>query len=178
MKKVLLILSLLIVIGGGLLFALKGKSSYSPEKYSLEVLPADKPFGVGSTLRFTLPDQFGKSHSLSPDTRAIAFAFSKKAGHVIRSAMQKAPADFLQRHHAVLIADISGMPTVIQNLFALPDLRKSHYTMLLIYDKKMAQRLKEGQDGEQVVVMHLQNGKVISIEHTDSPEKLLELLSK
>jgi hypothetical protein len=178
MKKILLILSLLIVIGGGLLFALKGKSSYEPGKYSLKVLPADKPFGIGSSLAFTLPDQFGKSHTLSPDTRTIAFAFSKKAGHIIRSAMEKAPAGFLQKHHAVLIADISGMPTVIQNLFALPDLRKSDYTMLLIYDKKMARRLKQGQNGDEVVVMRLDHGKVKAIEHADSPEKLLKLLSR
>ncbi|ADV46043.1 hypothetical protein [Nitratifractor salsuginis] len=178
MKKILLILSLLIVVGGGLLFALKGKSSYEPEKYSLQVSPEGKPFGVGSTLAFTLPDQFGKSHSLSPDTRTVAFAFSKKAGHIIRSAMQKAPAGFLQRHHAVLIADISGMPTVIQNLFALPDLRKSHYSMLLIYDKNMAKRLEQSENAEQVVVMHLDHGKVSSIEHAESPEKLLKLLSK
>ena len=76
----------------------------------------------------------------------------------------------------VLVADISGMPTVIQNMFALPDLRKSDYSMLLIYDKNMAKRLKEGQATDKVIVMHLQNGKVTKVEHADSPEALTRLL--
>jgi len=178
MKKVLLILSLLIVVFGGALFALKGKSQYEPEKYSLEIRPADKPFGIGSTLSYRLPDQFGKTHDSSDETRTIAFAFSKNAGHILRNTMEKKPAGYLQKHHAVLIADISGMPTVIQNLFALPDLRKSSYTMLLIYDKAMAQRLKEGRKAADVVVMHLHNGKVTTIEEADSPEKLTVLLKR
>ena len=178
MKKVLLILSLLIVASGGVLYALKGKSQYEPGKYSLEIRPADRPFGVGSTLSYRLPDQFGKAHRSSPETRTIAFAFSKNAGHILRSTMQGKPAGYLQKHRAVLIADISGMPTVIQNMFALPDLRKSAYPMLLIYDKEMAQRLKEGREGSQVVVMRLEKGKVVAIEQADSPEKLTALLER
>ena len=178
MKKVLLILSLLIVVSGGVLYALKGKSQYEPEKYSLQIRPADRAFGVGSTMAYRLPDQFGKAHDSSDETRTIAFAFSKNAGHILRNMMEKKPAGYLQKHRAVLIADISGMPTVIQNLFALPDLRKSSYTMLLIYDKAMAQRLKEGRKASDVVVMHLHNGKVTAIEEADSPEKLTALLER
>ncbi len=178
MKKVLLILSLLIVASGGALYALKGKSQYEPGKYSLEIRPADRPFGVGSTLSYRLPDQFGKAHRSSPETQTIAFAFSKNAGHILRSTMEDKPAGYLQKHRAVLIADISGMPTVIQNMFALPDLRKSAYPMLLIYDKEMARRLKEGREGSRVVVMRLQKGKVVAIEQADSPKKLTALLER
>ena len=178
MKKVLLILSLLLLVAAGTLYALKGKSTYDPAKYSLEVTPADKPFGVGSTISFTLPDQFGESHTLSPETRTMVFAFTKATGHIIKAAMVDKPNGYLEERKAVIVADISGMPTVIQNMFALPDLRKSNYSMLLIYDKKMAQRLKKGQATDKVIVMRLENGKVTAIEHADSPEALNKLLGK
>jgi len=176
MKKILLILSVLLLLGAGALFLLKGKSSYDPAKYSLEITPADKPFGVGSSISYTLPDQFGKSHRSSPETRTLVFAFTKATGHIIKSAMADKPKGFLAERRAVIIADISKMPTVIQNMFALPDLRKSNYEMLLIYDGKMAERLKKGQATDKVIVMRLENGKVTKIEHADTPEALLKLL--
>jgi hypothetical protein len=176
MKKVLLILSILLLVAAGTLYALKGKSSYDPAKYSLSVEPADKPFGVGSTIAFTLPDQFGKAHTLSPETKIMVFAFTKATGHIIKAAMADKPKGYLEERKAVIVADISGMPTMIQNMFALPDLRKSNYEMLLIYDKNMAKRLKEGQATDKVIVMHLQNGKVTKVEHADSPEALNKLL--
>jgi hypothetical protein len=178
MKKVFLILSLLLLAAAGTLYALKGKSDYDPAKYSLEITPADKPFGVGSAVSYTLPDQFGRSHRSSSGTRTLVFAFTKATGHIIKAAMADKPKGFLEERKAVIVADISGMPTMIQNMFALPDLRKSNYSMLLIYDKKMARRLKEGQATDKVIVMRLENGKVTKIEHADSPDVLLSLLEK
>jgi hypothetical protein len=178
MKKFLLVLSLLLLIAAGALYALKGKSSYDPAKYSLSVQPADKPFGVGSTVAFTLPDQFGKAHTLSPETKTMAFAFTKATGHIIKAAMADKPRGYLEKRKAVIVADISGMPTVIQNMFALPDLRKSDYEMMLIYDKRMARRLKEGQATDKVIVVRLEKGKVTKVEHADSPEALIRLLDK
>jgi hypothetical protein len=178
MKKFLLILSLLLLIAAGALYLFKGKSSYDPAKYSLSVQPADKPFGVGSTIAFTLPDQFGKPHTLSPETRTMVFAFTKATGHIIKTAMADKPEGYLEERKAVIVADISGMPTVIQNMFALPDLRKSNYAMLLIYDKNMAKRLKEGQATDKVIVMRLEQGKVTKVEHADSPEALIKLLDQ
>ncbi|WP_456391911.1 hypothetical protein [Nitratifractor sp.] len=178
MKKIFLILSLILLLAAGALYFLKGKSAYDPAKYSLEIRPADKPFGIGSEISFVLPDQFGKSHSLSPETRTMIFAFTKETGHLIKTAMAQQSKGFLQEHKAVIVADISAMPTVIQNLFALPDLRKSDYTMLLIYDKKMARRLKEGQKTDQVIVVRLKRGKVTAVEHAKSPEELIKLISQ
>jgi hypothetical protein len=176
MKKILLILSVLLLLAAGTLYALKGKSSYDPTRYSLELKPADKPFGVGSSIDYTLPDQFGKAHRRSPEIRTLVFAFTKATGHIIKAAMADKPEGYLEERKAVIVADISGMPTVIQNMFALPDLRKSNYNMLLIYDKEMARRLKEGQATDKVIVMRLNDGKVTAIEHADTPDALLKLL--
>jgi hypothetical protein len=65
---------------------------------------------------------------------------------------------------------------VIVNTFAMPDFRKSNYSILLIYDKAMAAKLKEGQAVDKVIVMSIQNKKITNIEHAATVEELKKLL--
>jgi len=175
MKKILLGLLVLIVIAVGGLFAINGRSSYDPTRYHLSVTPENKPFGIGSSIAFTLPDQFDNPHTLPKDTRKLIFVFTKETGHIFRTWMgEHESADYLSKRHTVAVADVSGMPTVILNTFAMPDFRKS--AILLIYDKQMAQRLKEGQAVDKVIVMTLKEGEVVRIDHADTPEALDKLL--
>ena len=177
MKKILLSILLLMIIAAGALFAVNGTSHYDPSKYSLKVTPADKPFGIGSTIAFTLPDQFDKPQTLSADTQKLIFVFTKATGHIFRSWMAfHDQADYLNRHKLAAVADVSGMPTVILNTFAMPDFRKSQYSLELIYDKQMAAKLKEGQQVDKVIVMTLDHGKVTKVEHAGSVEELDALL--
>lgn len=50
------------------------------------------------------------------------------------SIFQKNPL-FLKNNKAVFIANISGMPSIITKLFALPKMRKYDHEILLIYDE-------------------------------------------
>jgi len=175
-KKILLGLIALLIIAAGVLFGLNGKSNYDADKYSLSITPTDKHFGVGSSIDYILPDQFDKAHKLSTTTKKMVFAFTKDTGHIIKVFMVEKPEGYLTQRNAVIVADISAMPVVIQNTFALPDLRKSNYSMMLIYDKEMAKQLKEGQDATKVIVMTLDNKKVTKVELADSEEALGKLL--
>jgi hypothetical protein len=175
-KKILLTLLLLIVIAVGALFAINGTSNYDPTKYHLSILPESKPFGLGSMIDLTLPDQFDKPQTLSDDTRKLIFVFTKETGHTFKSFMAYQGDDFLAKRHIVAIGDISGMPTVIVNTFAMPDFQKSNYSILLIYDKAMAAKLKEGQAVDKVIVMTIQDKKVTNIEHASTVEELKQLL--
>jgi len=176
LKKILLGLLALIIVAAGILFGVNGTSKYDASKYSLDITPADKHFGIGSTINYILPDQFDKTHKLSTTTEKMVFAFTKDTGHIIKVFMMEKPEGFLEKHHAVIVADISAMPVVIQNTFALPDLRKSNYSMMLIYDKIMAKQLKEGQDATKVIVMTLDNKMVTKVELAASEEELGKLL--
>jgi hypothetical protein len=175
-KKILLGILVLIVVAVGALFAINGTSNYDPTKYHLSILPDSKPFGVGSTIDLTLPDQFDKPHTLSDETRKLIFVFTKETGHTFKSFMAYQSDDFLAKRNIVAIGDISGMPTVIVNTFAMPDFRKSNYSILLIYDKAMAAKLKEGQAVDKVIVMSIQNKKITNIEHAATVEELKKLL--
>jgi hypothetical protein len=68
------------------------------------------------------------------------------------------------------------MPTVIVNTFAMPDFRKSNYSILLIYDKAMAAKLKEGQAVDKVIVMTVHNKKITRIDHAVTIDDLKALL--
>ncbi len=178
MKKFILGIIALLVIAAGALFAINGKSNYDPTKYSLSITPKDKAFGVGSKIDFTLPDQFNKAHTLKNDDKKLVFVFTKDTGHILKEYMKGKDKKFVEDKKLVLVADVSGMPTVILNTFALPDFQKSNYPMLLIYDKNMAQQLKEGQDTSKVVVLSLDNKKVTKIEHAANQKELDKLLNK
>ena len=54
-KKILLGLLGLIIIGGGALFFMNGKDNYDATKYSANV---SNGLNTGSTISFTLPDQW------------------------------------------------------------------------------------------------------------------------
>ena len=176
MKKILLGLIALLIIAAGVLFGINGKSNYDASKYSLTVAPENQHFSAGSTIDFILPDQFDKAHRLSTTTQKMIFAFTKDTGHIVKVFMMEKPEGYLEKRNAVIVADISAMPVVIQNTFALPDLRKSNYPMMLIYDKEMAKQLKEGQEATKVIVMTLDNKKVTKVELADSEAALGKLL--
>jgi len=138
-KKIILGVLALIVIGVGGLFLVNGKDNYDASKFSVKTTNG---INVGSTIEFTLPDQFNKSHSLTNDTKRVIFVFAKSTGHTVREYLKKQSKDYLPKRNTLFVADISGMPAVIRNTFALPDFKKSPYSVLLIYDKKLAKQFE------------------------------------
>ncbi len=178
MKKFLLAILAILVVAGGAFYVIKGQSNYDPTKYSLKITPENKKFDVGSQIEFTLPDQFNKSHNLNSDTKKLLFAFTKDTGHILKSYMANKDKKFVDDKKLVLVADISGMPTVILNTFALPDFQKSKYPVILIYDKNMAKKLKEGQDSSKIILMTLDNKKVTKVEYAKDVKELDKLLNK
>lgn len=172
MKKIILGLIALIVIAAGVLFGVNGQSSYDASKYSLSITPENKSFGVDSSIDFILPDQFDNANKLSGSTEKLIFAFSKDMGHEVKIFMDAKPASLLKEKHAMILLDVSPMPTVILNTFAIPDLKKSEYSTLLVHDKNMAKQLRDGLDKNKISVLTLESKRVTKIEYASSKEEL------
>ena len=172
-KKILLGLLSLIVIGGGALFFIKGKDNYDATKYSANVSDS---LNEGSTISFTLPDQFDKAHTLNSDTKTLIIVFAKATGHTIKEFLKKQDSDYLAKRDTLFVADISPMPTVIRNTFALPDLKKSSYSVLLIYDKNIAKQLKNEKEADKIAVVTLENGVVKTVKYITTEEELKTIL--
>ena len=92
---------------------------------------------IGKELQdFTFNDQFDKPTSLSSSTKKVMFAFTKPTGHLIKMFMADKKPDYLTSKDIIFIADISGMPSIIAKMFAIPDMQESKYPVLLIKEKE------------------------------------------
>ncbi len=175
MKKVLLTLTAIIVLAAGALFVLNGKDNYDAGKYSATLSDGLKK---GSKISFTLPDQLDKTHKLNDTVTAVIFVSSKATGHTVKEFLKDQPADYLDKHHTLFVADISPMPVVIRNTFALPDLKKQHYSVLLIYDKNFAKEFKKGTKEDKINIVRLKNGVVESVEYAEDDDELEKALEQ
>ncbi len=168
-KKIILTLLALIVLAAGALFIINGKDNYDANKYSAS---ATDGINVGSKIAFTLPDQFDKAHTLTPETKKIIFVFAKDTGHTVKTFLKEQDKDYLTKRDVLFVADISPMPTVIRNTFALPDFKKSAYSVLLIYDKEIAKKLKNDAKADKIAVATLNNGSVESVKYISTADEL------
>ena len=122
----------------------------------------------------TLPDQHDKEQSIDARTRFVIFARDKESSQLINGLLETAGADFLPTRDAVYLADISGMPGIIRDLFAMPKMRKYPYRIMLDRDAKASADFP-GKAGSATLV-HLRNLQVEKIEFPASPEDLRRAL--
>jgi len=172
-KKAIIGIVLVTLIAIGALFAVNGKDNYDATKYFTS---ASNGLNIGSKLDFTLPDQFDKAHSLSDDTQKIIFAFAKSTGHTVREFLKTKDKNYLTDKKALFVADISPMPTIIRNTFALPDLKKSDYSVLLIYDEEIAKKLKDKKNSDKITVATLKNKEITAIDYISTQKELEDKL--
>ncbi len=173
-KKIILVLLGLFVIAGGTLFALNGKDNYDASKYGAKV---SNGLNIGSKIEFTLPDQFDKSHTLTDNTKILVLSFAKATGHTIKTFLNAQPKNYLPSRDAMFVADISPMPTIIRNAFALPDLRESPFSVLLIYDEDIAKQIKDEDKKDKIIIVKLQNKVIKSIDYIDTAKELESALN-
>lgn len=169
MKKILLSLLVLIVVAAGVLFFLKGKDTYAGHTSSASLSDG---LNVGSTISYTLFDQFGQAHTLDDSIQTLILVFAKNTGHTVKAFLGAQSADYLKSHHAAFVADISPMPVMIRNTFALPDLKTQPYSVNLILDETIASSLKKGAKVDGITVVTLKNKQVEKVEYVESAEAL------
>ncbi len=174
LKKIVLGILAIFIIGGGTLFAINGKDNYDATKYSAN---ATNGLNIGSHVSFVLPDQFDKSHKVDNNAKILIFSFAKATGHTIKGFLTKQPKDYLPTRDAFFIADISPMPTIIRNTFALPDLKKSPFSVLLIYDENIAKKIKNDKEADKITIATLKDGVITSIKYISTEKELETILN-
>jgi len=172
-KKILLWLLIVLVVAGAALFILNGTDRYDASKFSGT---SSDGLNVGSKISFTLPDQFDKAHTLDAEVKKLIFVFKKDAGHTVNEFLQKQESDYLTKRNTLFVADISPMPVIIRNTFALPDLRTSPYKMLLLYDGELVKAFKDEVNAEKIAIVTVDNGVVKSVEYISTEAELEKAL--
>lgn len=134
------------------------------------------PLAEGETMpAIALADQHDVAGTVGPETRLLLFTRDMGGSAVTKEVLAENGASLLGDAGAVYVADISGMPSVVTTLFALPGLRKRPYRMLLDRDGTVTKILPSEADA--VTVITLDHGVVRRIEYVTSAERLRVVLS-
>ena len=121
---------------------------------------------VGKSLsELKLNDQNEKPQTISKETKIVFFSFAKPTGHACNDFLESKPANFLQEHNAIYVADVSAAPSLIKKMFILPDLKDLKFPILLINNDKLSAEYSKGMNKDKIVVVHLDNEKIVSIEN-------------
>lgn len=80
---------------------------------------------------WTLQDQFEQSYTLDDQLRILLVARSMDGAKLVKAALEGRPKGYLEARRALFVADISGMPSLIGKLFAIPAMRDYSYRVLL-----------------------------------------------
>jgi len=128
---------------------------------------------VGNKLAdFTIEDQFDKKHSLTNDTKKIIFAFSKPMGHIVKMYMADKEKGYFEKRNILFIADVSSMPKIIYNMFALADMKEANYPMLIILKKENALRFRNENKKDYIMILTLDNKKITNIQYVNNEKDL------
>ncbi|WP_428026474.1 hypothetical protein [Arcobacter sp.] len=109
---------------------------------------------------FSLPNQFDEKQTIDSSIETLVVSFEKDTGKDVNEFLSSKDKDFLKNHHAAFIANISGMPSIITKMFALPKMRGYKHNVLLIYDEE-DKRFKSQEDKS--TVYKLKDGVIKTI---------------
>ncbi|KAB2963905.1 MAG: hypothetical protein F9K15_21820 [Zoogloea sp.] len=121
-----------------------------------------------------LEDQHGKPLGVAPDTRILLFSADRAANDLASEVLGKHAAGTLERRKVVYVADISGMPSLVTRMFALPAMRALPFPIGLAREAGPVADLPR-QKGA-VTVIQLNAGKVGAVDYASDSARLQQLL--
>lgn len=129
----------------------------------------------GSALRpIELVDQFDERVVIKDFSKIAIVVFDREASDVVNTFLQTQSPEYLAKHEAFLIADISEMPGFVAQAFALPKMRKYPYKVLLIKDEEQGM-LFPGEE-HKITIMHINHNKVKKISYITTANELKAIL--
>jgi hypothetical protein len=129
----------------------------------------DKPLA-----NYTFQDQFDKKHSLINSVKKVIFVFTKPTGHLMRVYLGTKDVNYLKERNIDFIADVSGMPSMIFKMFALPDLKDSKYPIMIIKDKEKSKRFRDDKQKNAVMIISLENKIVKNVKFITNETDLIK----
>ncbi len=122
---------------------------------SIKADEQNKSNSTGKMVELTLKDQFDQAQKIDRSTKVVIFAHDMAGNDIVEEALEQYNGEQLAKMNTVFLADISGMPSLIGKLFALPAMRKRAYPIMLDREGKLVENFTVKE--EQVTVMYLDN---------------------
>lgn len=125
--------------------------------------------------KIELADQFDNMQSVDESTKVLIFVHDMEGNDIVEQAFEPYNAVKLAEMKVVFLADISGMPSLIGRLFALPAMRDRAYSIMLDREGALIEKfiVKE----EQITVMYLDNLAIKESKLVATAEELSSLLN-
>jgi len=121
----------------------------------------------------TLHDQFERSLNIESSDRIVLMAFEKDVAMGIHEFLIRQAKSFMSERYIKYISDVSAVPSFALSMFALPNMKKYSFSVMLIKDDSGKQFDKR--EGK-VSVYILKNKKITAIKFID-PKRLGRLFS-
>ena len=106
----------------------------------------------------------------------VIVAFEKDTGALVNEYLSSKNPYYLPKNRSMFIADISKMPTVITNTFALPKLRKYKHLIYLHYNEKFQTAVPH--KDEKITLLHVADGKIENISYISTEKELKAAIEK
>jgi len=119
---------------------------------------------------FTLKDQFGKEHTVTTMPKIMIISFGKETGQLISSYFNELGSEYLTNHDIKLIADVSGVPSLLRKTIIVPKMKKYNFEILLSTDKSFTEQFPKKDD--KLTVLKIENNKIIDTIFVDSEAML------
>jgi hypothetical protein len=129
---------------------------------------------LGDSLILELKDQHDQTVAINEQTNLILFAAGKSTSALMSKTLEDLPPTTLKDKKALYVADISGMPSFITKIVAIPKMQKRPYTIALLKDDALSKRFPQ-KDGA-ITVIKLKAGKVTDINFVTKQEEIVKAL--
>lgn len=170
-----LVLPALVFLPLGLLTAQNIQAS-NKSKAEQTVAPADQQTHEHmqslEALEFT--DQYDQVHKLSLETKWVIFAAEMDAFKFAKAAFEKLEIKSAGDKGGLLVSDISGMPSLVSALFAMPKMKKYSFSVAL--DRKGETTQKWPRKEAHLTLLKLNQLKVVETTYLGTEQAVVEFL--
>lgn len=110
---------------------------------------------------FSLHDQFGEEHKFTTTQKILICSFGKNSGQLISSYFNAQDENYLSSNGITLLADVSGVPSLLRKTIILPKMKKNNFKILLITEKEFSNQFPKEEDS--LTILRLDKGIVKNI---------------
>ena len=129
---------------------------------------------LGDSLVLELKDQHDQTVAINEQTNLILFAAGKSTSALMSKTLEDLPPTTLKDKKALYVADISGMPSFITKIVAIPKMQKRLYTIGLLRDESQSKRFPQKDDA--ITLIKLKSGKITDITFVTTQEEITKAL--
>ena len=125
---------------------------------------------------FVLNDQFGVEHNIQVRPQILICSFGKNGGKLISSYFDARDKEYLNKYDIELMADVSGVPSLLRKTIIIPKMKKYSFEILLSSDKKFSKEFPKKENN--LTVIRMENGVVTEITYCSDEDELKDAIER